>query len=223
MTNDSTGRGARPETKGGGVPTLVLGAALGGLWLVLSGHYTPLLLSLGAVCVCLSVWFARRMGLIDREGVFIHLFPGLIGYWAWMVKEIFVSNVQVARIVLSPSLPISPALVHYRASQSTDLGRVLFANSITLTPGTITTEVMGDDLRIHALEWVFVDGVEEGIMDARVVQLEGKRGAAYQKTRARVVDLDHADAEKEEHQGHEEVEAEAGSHEADEANGGGAR
>ena len=193
MTNDSTGIGARPETGGGLVPTLVLAVALLGLWLVLSGHYTVLLMTFGVLCVGLSVWFARRMGLVDKEGVFIHLFPGLVGYWAWMVKEIFISNVQVARIVLSPSLPISPALVHYRASQGTDLGRVLFANSITLTPGTITTEVTGDDLRIHALEWLFVDGVEEGVMDARVVRLEGERGAAYQKTRARVVDLDRED------------------------------
>lgn len=194
MTNDPTGRGARSRSGGSLVPTLVLGVALAALWLVLSGHYTPLLLTLGGVCVCLSVWFARRMELIDREGVFIHLFPGLVGYWAWMVKEIFVSNVQVARIVLSPSLPISPSVVHYRASQGTDLGRVLFANSITLTPGTITTEVNGDDLRIHALEWLFVDGVEEGVMDARVVKLEGEQGGGYEKTRARVVDLSDSDA-----------------------------
>lgn len=166
--------------------TLVLAVALLVLWLVLSGHYTVLLTTFGVTCVCLVVWFSRRMGLIDREGVFIHLFPGLAGYWAWMIKEIFLSNVQAARIILSPSLPISPALIYYRSSQQTDLGRVLFANSVTLTPGTVTTEVEGEDLRIHALAWVFVDGVEEGVMDARVTRLEGVSSGPFEPRRARV-------------------------------------
>lgn len=181
--------------------TSVLAVVLLVLWLVLSGHYTVLLTTIGVVCVAFTVWFSVRMGLVDREGVFIHLFPGLVGYWAWMVKEIFVSNVQTARIVLSPSLPVSPSLIHYRASQSTDLGRVLFANSITLTPGTITTEVEGDDLTIHSLEWLFVDGVEEGIMDARVLELEGGRLEPFEKKRARIAQL-----EREENEGEDATE-----------------
>lgn len=191
MTHESaTADPARPKDGGGLLPTLVLAVALYTLWLVLSGHYSALLITLGALSVCFVVWLSRRMRLVDSEGVFIHLFPGLVGYWIWMVKEIFVSNVQVARIVLSPSLPISPALIHYKASQSTDLGKVLFANSITLTPGTITTGVHGDDLRIHALEWVFVDGVEEGEMDARVLKLEGGAPNRNQRTEARIVQLE---------------------------------
>ncbi len=98
----------------------------------------------------------------------------------------FLSNVQAARIVLSPSLPISPALIYYRASQRTELGRVLFGNSVTLTPGTVTTDVEGEDLRIHALAWVFVDGVEEGVMDARVSRLEGGSSEPFEPRRARV-------------------------------------
>lgn len=166
--------------------TVALGVALLVLWLLLSGHYTTLLVALGVTSVCLVVWFAHRMRLIDREGVFIHLFPGLVGYWIWMMKEMFVSNVQAARIVLSPSLPISPALIYYRTSQQTELGRVLFGNSVTLTPGTVTTDVEGEDLRIHALAWVFVDGVEEGVMDARVSRLEGGSPEAFEPRRARV-------------------------------------
>lgn len=170
--------------------TVVLGATLLFLWLILSGHYTVLLTTFGVLSVALVVWIASRMKLIDSEGVFIHLFPGLVGYWTWMIKEIFLSNVQVARIVLSPSLPINPSLIHYRASQGTDLGKVLFANSVTLTPGTITTEVKGHDLRIHALAWQFVDGVEEGVMDDRVLALEGGIPDRTRRTRARVLDPD---------------------------------
>jgi len=187
MTHDPPARQDGRDDGRGVLPTLLLAGALLALWLVLSGHYTALLISFGVACTGLVVWFARRMALVDREGVFIHFFPGLVGYWIWMVKEIFVSNVQVARIVLSPSLPIRPTLVHYRASQETDLGRVLFANSITLTPGTITTEVDGDDFRIHSLEWLFVDGVEEGEMDARVVTLEGGKPDRSKRTQARPI------------------------------------
>lgn len=170
--------------------TLILGAGLLALWLVLSGHYTALLITFGVLSVCLVVWVATRMKLTDSEGVWVHLFPGLLGYWVWLTKEIFLSNVQVARIVLSPSLPISPGLIHYRASQETDLGLVLFGNSVTLTPGTITTDVTGNDLRIHALEWRFVDGVETGEMDARVRALEGGPGGVFEASRARIVELD---------------------------------
>lgn len=191
MTDEPATSHSPPSvSSAGSVSTLILAVALLSLWLVLSGHYTVLLVSLGVLSVCLVVMISLRMGLVDREGVFIHLFPGLLGYWVWMVKEIFMSNVKVARIVLSPSLPISPALIHYRASESTDLGKVLFANSITLTPGTITTEVWGNDLRIHALEWVFVDGVEEGEMDARVVRIEGGVPDRNRRSEATVVDLD---------------------------------
>lgn len=156
--------------------TLILAGTLVALWLVLSGHYTALLLSLGAASIVLVTWMTIRMKLADSEGVPIHLFPGVLGYWAWLIKEMFVANVQVARIVLSPRMPISPTIVHFRAHQKTDMGRVIFANSITLTPGTVTTGVDGDDLRIHALAWIFVDGHEEGEMDKRVTALEGEDG-----------------------------------------------
>jgi len=156
--------------------TIVLGAALLGLWLVLSGHYEPLMLGFGVGATLLVTWFARRMRIVDREGVPVALFPGIILYALWLVKEIFVANVQTARIVLSPRLPISPTLIHFNASQRTDLGRVIYANSITLTPGTITTEVDGSDFRIHALAWLFVDGHEEDEMDHRVAALEGRDG-----------------------------------------------
>ena len=168
---------------------IILGAALLGMWLVLSGHYTPLLISFGVASSVLATWMAIRMKIADDEGVPVHLFPGVLGYVPWLIKEIFVSNVQVARIILSPELPVSPTLVHYRASQETDLGRVIFANSITLTPGTVTTGVEGDDLRIHALAWLFVDGVEEGEMDRRVVGLEGGSRERAEATDARVSDL----------------------------------
>ena len=149
-----------------------LGAILYAFWLALSGHYTPLLLVIGLASAVLVVSLASRMGLIDEEGVPLEALTWGMGYLGWLLKEIFVANLHVAGIILRPGLPISPVIVDYRGSQTTDLGRVIYANSITLTPGTITTRVKGRDMEIHSLTWVDVDGREEDEMDTRVSRLE---------------------------------------------------
>jgi len=126
----------------------------------------------GAGSVALVVYIALRMDVVDHEGLPIDLGGRFWLYLPWLMKEIFVCNVRVARIILSPSLPIDPILVKYHASQRTDLGRAIYANSITLTPGTITTWVDGDVLDVHSLTWVDVDGTEEDEMDRRVTWVE---------------------------------------------------
>lgn len=149
-----------------------LGALLFGFWLLLSGHYTPMLLGFGVGSTILVVYLALRMDVVDHEGLPLQLGGRFWRYAPWLMKEILVANLHVAKIILSPSLPISPIMVHYRSSQKTDLGRALYANSITLTPGTITTGIQGDDLEVHSLTWVDVDGREEDEMDRRVTWVE---------------------------------------------------
>ena len=143
------------------------------VWLLLSGHYTPLLIGFGMGSCALTVYIAKRMDLADHEGVPIDWVFRFFLYLPWLLKEILVANINVARVILSPSLPISPIMVVFGSSQKTDLGRVLYANSITLTPGTITTGIDGDKLEIHALTWRDVDGREEDEMDRRVSVVEG--------------------------------------------------
>ena len=152
-----------------------LGAILFGFWLLLSGpgHFTdPLLLGLGVGSSVLVVYLALRMDVVDHEGLPLQLGGRFWAYVPWLMKEIFVANVNVARVILNPKLPISPITVHFTASQETDLGRAIYANSITLTPGTITTGVEGQDLEIHALTYADVDGREEDEMDRRVTWVE---------------------------------------------------
>jgi multicomponent Na+:H+ antiporter subunit E len=127
---------------------------------------------LGVLSSALVVFLAMRMDVVDQEGLPLHLGGRFWIYLPWLLKEIFRANVNVARIILTPSLPIDPILVMYRASQETDLGRSLYANSITLTPGTITTGVEGQMLEIHSLTWVDVDGREQDEMDRRVTWVE---------------------------------------------------
>jgi multicomponent Na+:H+ antiporter subunit E len=131
-----------------------------------------MLLGFGVGSSALVVYLAMRMDVVDHEGLPLQLHGRFWLYAPWLMKEILVANLHVARIILSPSLPISPIVVHYRSSQKTDLGRAIYANSITLTPGTITTGIQGDDLEVHSITWVDVDGREEDEMDRRVTWVE---------------------------------------------------
>ena len=149
-----------------------LGSSLFLLWLLLSGYFEPLLISFGIASCALVTYIAWRMDVVDRAGFAILLSYRFVVYLAWLVGEVFRANVRVARIILSPSLPISPIVVPFQAHQKTDLCKVIYANSITLTPGTITTGVEGDMLRIHALTWKDIDGREEDKMDHMICCLE---------------------------------------------------
>ncbi|MGD2138840.1 MAG: Na+/H+ antiporter subunit E [Burkholderiales bacterium] len=143
-------------------------------WLLLSGHYTGFLVGAGAVCALGVVLFARRMDVVDREGHPVQLVPrALLFYWPWLIKEIFKSALQVAVIILHPRLPISPVLLRVRATQKTDVGRTTFANSITLTPGTISVDVGDDEILVHALTQDGASGLANGEMDRRVTRFEG--------------------------------------------------
>ena len=154
---------------------ITLGASLFALWLLLSGHFEPLLLTLGGLSTVLVVVIAERMRRArarEEASLSPRFVLRFVAYLPWLVKEIFVANMAVARAVLSPSLPISPIVVHFRGAQRTDLARFIYANSITLTPGTVTVDVVGQDLTVHALTRAAVDGHEEGLMVQRIARLE---------------------------------------------------
>jgi multicomponent Na+:H+ antiporter subunit E len=152
-----------------------LGAILFGFWLALSGHYTPLLLGFGVGSCVLVVYLSMRMEVVDHEGVPLQVAGRFFGYLPWLMKEVFVANVAVARVILDPKLPISPRMVVFHGSQQTDLGRAIYANSITLTPGTITTGVEGQEFQIHALSAADLETDEEQQMDIRCTRVERGR------------------------------------------------
>ena len=144
------------------------------LWVLLSWHFTGLLLTFGVATCTIAVWVALRVETLDRESVPVHLILRAFVYVPWLVWEIFTSNVRVARLILAPRLQVDPSIVHFYASQRTDLGRFIYANSITLTPGTVTTGVVGDDFEVHAIVHSEIDGSEENDMNRRVTWLEGE-------------------------------------------------
>jgi multicomponent Na+:H+ antiporter subunit E len=153
-----------------------LGLILFALWLLLSGFFEPLLLGLGLVSCAFVVRIALRMDVVDREWYPIHLlFTRVLFYWPWLLKEIAKANIDVTRRILDPRLPISPTLVRLKASQRSDIGRVTYANSITVTPGTVSIDLQGDEIVVHALTREAAAALEEGEMDRRVCVLEDPR------------------------------------------------
>jgi multicomponent Na+:H+ antiporter subunit E len=142
-------------------------------WLALSGHYTAFLVTVGAVVSVLCVFVAVRARAVHAESHPIELFAGALTYFPWLFWEIWKAGWSVTKTILDPKLPISPTMTVVRASQKTAAGIATYANSITLTPGTITVAVEGNDLIVHALVREGADDLEGGGMDRRVSRFEG--------------------------------------------------
>jgi multicomponent Na+:H+ antiporter subunit E len=158
------------------LPNLVLlGLMLAAIWLLLSGLFKPLLLVLGTLAVMLTVVLAKRMNIVDAESNPVMATLRYVRYWPWLLVEMVKSSIDVARRVLSPEMPISPTVFEVRSTQKTAVGRVVLANSITLTPGTVTMDVDGDRIKVHALSRDTVDYVLSGEMDRRVTRAEGEQ------------------------------------------------
>ena len=155
------------------VHAVSLGLILFASWLLMSGIFEPLILLLGVFSCVLVVVIAMRMDVIDHEAVPVHLTLKVLLYWPWLLWEIVKANIDVTKRVLGLA-EISPTMVRIKATQKTDLGIVIFANSITLTPGTISIDVDEDGyILVHALSREGTEGLEGGEMDRRVSEMEG--------------------------------------------------
>lgn len=157
----------------------VIGTALilAGMWLLMSGIYKPLVLAFGAGSVLLVMIVMHRMDRVDDDRVALSVRPfGFVAYLLWLLKEIAKSNWAVTKLVLSPSMPIRQHLFEVPCTQKSDLGQVIFANSITLTPGTVTVETEPGHFLVHAIAYADDTDAEIADMGARVSALE-TRGA----------------------------------------------
>jgi len=155
------------------VRTVVLALALAGLWLLLSGYFDkPLLLGFGAASVILCVYLARRAGVLDFEGVPTGLMPRVFFYWWWLVVEIGKANLVVARQAIAIEPKLSPKLMKITSPTRTNAGLATFANSITLTPGTVTVDLEPTYMVVHALTEDLADEAAIADMGRRVAALE---------------------------------------------------
>lgn len=141
-------------------------------WVLMSGFFTPFLLAMGAATAAAVVWFAYRMDVADREGHPVHLIWSALLYWPWLAREILKSALDVSRVILDPRLPASPTLVRFKPRQKTVVGLVTHANSITLTPGTLSVEVGPERFVVHGLTRASASAAVDSDMDRRVERFE---------------------------------------------------
>ncbi|MBN2800421.1 MAG: Na+/H+ antiporter subunit E [Deltaproteobacteria bacterium] len=143
-------------------------------WLIWSGHYVFLINTYGVLSVIAVVALGVRLGVVDEEGQPFRLLPRMLLYLPWITWEIVKANWDVAKAIVSPGMPIHQRLVRVKASQKTDLGQVLYANSITITPGTVSLDVRDNTILVHALTQGSYEGLLTGEMDKKVAWLEGE-------------------------------------------------
>ena len=156
---------------------VLIAATLFIYWLALSGHYDWWLVAFGAVLSVLVVAFCIGKQITDPEGFPFELVPRGLIYWPWLLWQILLSGLRVTRLILSPSLPITPTLVKVNARQDSSVGLVTYANSITLTPGTISIEASerGHCIWVHAIERAGAEGFENDEMNAQVAWFDGSK------------------------------------------------
>ncbi|MGA1343390.1 MAG: Na+/H+ antiporter subunit E [Hyphomonas sp.] len=126
-------------------------AAIVVFWLGNSGHYKPLMLLFMTVSAVITLFLSARLRLIDRDGAPYVRLAGFLSYYPWLSWEVLKSNWVVIKACLRADLDISPALVKVKTICKSDLAKVTFANSITMTPGTVTIEIEGDKILVHGL------------------------------------------------------------------------
>jgi multicomponent Na+:H+ antiporter subunit E len=156
------------------VTALKLAPILALFWLLLSGHYTPLLLTLGALSALLVVWVILRMEVGDEEGVPLRPLRRMPRYLVWLTRQILLSALTVLRLVWSPRRRPAPAVGVVPARELSDLSEVVYANSITLTPGTLSLSLSDEDIEVHALRGDDIGELRTGAMLDRVRRLESR-------------------------------------------------
>lgn len=144
---------------------------LGAFWLVLSGHLEPLFLTFGALSVGVVSWLCWRAGLGRPPGATARFALLLPWYGLWLAKEVLVSAAAVARRVWSPTPDLMPSVATTSSGGLPELSQVLYANSITLTPGTLSLDVGEDHIEVHSLDPAGVKALHAGAMLRRVQRI----------------------------------------------------
>jgi multicomponent Na+:H+ antiporter subunit E len=152
--------------------TLSLFFTLAAFWLLNSGHYSVLILSLGFASIMLILVITHKMDVVDQESQPLYLTRNIFSYYIWLIKEIIQANITVVKHIWLREKSISPTLKRIKISQQTDMGKVIYANSITLTPGTVAIDLVEDEIIVHALLSKDIELLENGEMDRRVTMLE---------------------------------------------------
>lgn len=142
-------------------------------WVILSGFFGAFFLVSGIVSCVAAIWISKKLGILKCESCRLYCRFRSIGYLFWLIKEIIKSSWDVSIRMWQAEPKISPRLAWVPTTQKDDVGLTMFANSITLTPGTVTVIVENDQMLVHALCSEGMDSLLEGDMDRRVAKMAG--------------------------------------------------
>tara|TARA_B100000575_G_C23055566_1_gene607687 strand:- start:88 stop:528 length:441 start_codon:yes stop_codon:yes gene_type:complete len=144
---------------------------------LLSGKNMVLLLSLGALISILIVIYQYKLKILDDESLPIAILPRAIIYWIWLYKEILLSSLFVSKLILRFPMNISPKYFKLKSNQKTTMGFNIYANSITMTPGTISVLTNNNDkvIQIHAISEETKSALLNGVMDQKIKKLMGDK------------------------------------------------
>lgn len=151
------------------------------LWLIFNGRITFEIIIAGALISFMLDMFIRKVLHLNLTAgklfMAVKILPNIVMYIIVLLVEIIRANFSIIRMVLAPQIDVEPCLVKFRTHLKTDAARVALANSITLTPGTITVSLEGDNLLVHALNKDMADGLEGSIFERLLAGMEGKLNA----------------------------------------------
>lgn len=155
-------------------------AVLFGFWIVLSGHLDAIHLSMGLICSILIALYSHDLlfkdtdtgnkSRIGRARIFLRFIP----YCFWLLIQIFISNIDVARRVLDPRMPISPEIIKFKSELKSDLALTTLATSITLTPGTLTIDIIDGYYYVHCLSIESGEGLLKGDFERHMEHVFGE-------------------------------------------------
>lgn len=144
------------------------------VWLILNGRITTeICIFGGCISAALFLFMCRFMDYsLKKEMLLFRLVPLLLQYFWVLVKEIVKANVCVLKIILSPEMQPEPALVYFDTKLQTGVAKVMLANSITLTPGTITVSVEENHFCVHCLDKELAEGMENSVFVKMLEKME---------------------------------------------------
>jgi len=144
------------------------------LWIIFNGRLTAEILLIGMVlCLALYVFCCKFLGYsIRKELQVMKKAPLAIQYGVILIVEILKANRQVMHFIMTPKYQVEPKLVHFTSRLKSETLRVVLANSITLTPGTITVGLNGAEFYVHCLDREFADGIEDSVFVKLLEKME---------------------------------------------------
>lgn len=146
-------------------------------WLLLSGFLKTLLLIFGVISVFLVIVVIKRMDDIDHKPSSFELSPKMLGYITWLMGQIVTSSLEVTRLVWGATKNVSPTIDKLSVVDLPQDKRVAYANSITLTPGTLSVDLDDNEITVHALHADSIASLKEGSMSSKIKKLWGANKA----------------------------------------------